>query len=487
MLAQTSGEVQVAPHNIDAEQGLLGAILINPEAYVRVAGFIQAGHFYDPLHQRIYRLAEQMIAGGKDDPKPSPITLAPYFETETINPTLTVKAYLGRLAARAAILPSVADYGREVRKAFVSRRLVAIGEDLAARARVPDVETTPEALIEQASTELFDLTPKASNERASVSAGEAARRAVVRSLEASERGGGLAGLSTGFADLDAKMGGLRDGNLIIIAGRPAMGKSALGLNIGEHVAKAGVPVALFSLEMSIEQLGERLVAGRTEIAIGDIANGDTTPAQKHALDQAYKGLADLPLTIDDTGGLSVAQLRSKANRLWRRRQLGLIIVDYLQLMEPHARLAEFVQRTSQTNRTQDVTAITNGLKAIAKEFNVPVIALSQLNRAVENRDNKRPQLSDLRDSGSIEQDADVVLFCYREEYYVEQRQPDAADEMAEWTAQLKACAGKAEIIIGKNRQNATGRVDLAWHGATATFKSLARTARAGYARARNGD
>jgi replicative DNA helicase len=478
---------RAAPHNLEAEQALLGAILVNNEAHDRVSGFLEPQHFFDPLHQQIYETAAKLIASGK---QATPITLKTFFESaEPIGSGLSVPAYLGQLAANATTIINVRDYGRTIYDLATRRQLILIGEDMVNAAYDSPVDFPPKEQIEEAETRLFSLAETGKYGQGFATFASALTTAIEMANYAYQRDGGLSGISTGLKALDSKLGGLQPSDLIILAGRPSMGKSSLATNLACNVARArvrslqekphlkpddashdGAVVGLFSLEMSSEQLATRILSEQAEIPSEKIRRGLIDEAEFKRLVKASEDLASLPLFIDQTGGLSVAQLAARSRKLKRQQNLGLIIVDYLQL------LTGSVRRASES-RVQEVSEITTSLKALGKELNVPVIALSQLSRAVENREDKRPQLADLRESGSIEQDADVVMFVYREEYYVERTKPqEGTPEFQTWMTRMQACAGKAEVIVGKQRHGPTGTVDLQFDGRYTRFSDLAHDA-----------
>ncbi|HZT49567.1 MAG TPA: replicative DNA helicase [Hyphomicrobiaceae bacterium] len=474
-----------APHNLEAEQALLGAILINNEAHDRVAGFLEPHHFYDPLHQQIYETAAKLIASGK---QATPITLRTFFENaEPIDATLTVPQYLGQLAANAATIINARDYGRTIRDLAIRRQLIIIGEDMANAAYDSPVDFPPKEQIEEAETRLFALAETDKYGQGFLNFNTALTHAIEMANHAYQREGGLSGIASGLRDLDSKMGGLQPSDLIIIAGRPAMGKSSLATNIAFNVARArtrslaqrpdlapddpahdGGVVGLFSLEMSAEQLATRILSEQTGIPSEKVRRGLIDETEFKRLVEVSQEMASMPLFIDQTGGITIGQLAARARRLKRQHGLGLLVVDYLQLLAGSARRA-------QEGRVQEVGEITTGLKALAKELNVPILALSQLSRAVEAREDKRPQLSDLRESGSIEQDADVVMFVYREEYYLERMKPqEGTIEFQDWMAKMQQVSGKAEIIIGKQRHGPTGTVQLQFEANVTRFSDLAR-------------
>jgi replicative DNA helicase len=472
-----------APHNLEAEQALLGAILINNDAIERVTDFLEAQHFFDPLHQQIYETAAKLIASGK---QATPITLKTFFaNAEPIDAGLTVPQYLAQLAANAATIINARDYGRIIHDLAIRRALILIGEDVVNAAYDAPVDFPPREQIEEAETRLFALAETGKYGEGFLTFHNALTDAIEMAGNAYKRDGNLSGIATRFAGLDNKMGGLQASDLIILAGRPSMGKTALATNIAFNVARTrlrslkenagldptdashdGAVVGFFSLEMSAEQLATRILSEQTGISSEKIRRGMITEAEFKQLVSVSQEMASIPLFIDQSGGLSIAQLAARARKLKRQQGVGLLIVDYLQLMTAPA------GRTD--NRVQEVSQITTGLKALAKELDVPVIALSQLSRAVENREDKRPQLADLRESGSIEQDADVVLFVYREEYYVERIKPsEGTSEFQEWQAKMSLINGKAEVIIGKQRHGPIGTVHLQFDGSVTRFSDLA--------------
>lgn len=454
--------IREAPKNIALEQQLLGALLLKNEVYHRFAPRLQAAHFFDSLHGDIFEAIERLISAGK---VANAFTLQGYFaNAEPIDAKTTVRQYLGTLMAHVTSTTNVAGYAEILIALAVRRTVIVAAEELAAEAYDTSIERSPNEMIEAAEARLYAAAPREANEKRETSLSEALNEAITRASAAHERGDGLSGVSTGITALDEKTGGLSPGNLIVIAGRPGMGKTALAINIADNLAIAGVPVGFFSLEMSREELAARILARHSTVALHKITRGTFREADMAAMLQAKQRLDRLPLTINETGGLTVAQLRASTRRLHRKGLLEVLIVDYLQLMQA-------TPRGGGGNRTSDVTEITNGLKAIAKELHIPIIALSQLSRAVEVRDNKRPQLSDLRESGSIEQDADVVLMCYREAYYVERDKPEPTNRAAysDWLAKLDLIRGQAEVIVAKARQGTLGTAELSFDGSTTTF------------------
>ncbi len=469
------------PHNIEAEQALLGAILINNEALDRVGGFLEPDHFYESLHAKIYETAGKLIQAGK---QATPITLRTFFENlEPIDDTMTVPQYLGRLAVEATTIMNAADYGRTIYDLAVRRALISIGEEMVNGAFDSPVDYPPTEQIQEAENKLYGLAESGKYGQGFESFGNALTTAINMANAAYQRDGHLSGLSTGLIDLDGRLGGLQASDLIILAGRPSMGKTALATNIAYHIAKnyqsevgedgarrttAGGIVGFFSLEMSAEQLATRILSEQAEISSEKIRRGMISEDEFRRLVEVSQKMAESPLYIDQTGGISVAQLAARARKLKRQKGLDVLIVDYLQLLTGSA-------KASAGGRVQEITEITTGLKALAKELDVPIIALSQLSRQVEQREDKRPQLSDLRESGSIEQDADVVMFVFREEYYVERTKPaEGTAEFTTWQAEMDRVCGKAEVIVGKQRHGPVGTVTLSFEANLTRFDNLAR-------------
>jgi len=472
---------RAAPHNIEAEQALLGAILVNNEAFYRVSDFLEPRHFFEPIHQNIYQLSRDLIRAGK---LATPVTLKTFLDANIDIGGLNVSQYLARLAAEATTIINAADYGHTIYDLSIRRDLIQVGEDMVNLAYDAPVDFSPRNQIEDAERRLYELAESGRYDGGFQRFAQALTTAVDMAARAYQRDGKLSGLATHLDDLDRMMGGLQPSDLVILAGRPGMGKTSLATNVGYNVAKAwrgevkpdghtmtvnGGIVGFFSLEMSAEQLATRIIAEQTgipsnQIRRGGISEGDFERIKDHSIE-----LQSLPFYVDETGGLSVAQLAARARRLKRQRGLDLLIIDYLQLLQGST-------RRSSENRVQEITEITTKLKALAKELNVPILALSQLSRQVESRDDKRPQLSDLRESGSIEQDADVVLFVYREEYYHLMRKPleSNREKFAEWLAESDKVHGRTEVIIGKQRHGPTGTVELQFDAAVTRFSSLAR-------------
>jgi replicative DNA helicase len=471
---------RVAPHNIEAEQALLGAILVNNDALYRVTDFLEPQHFFEPIHQQIYEISRNLIRTGK---LASPVTLKTFLAPDLNIAGLSLSQYLARLAAEATTIINAVDYGRTVYDLAIRRDLIQIGEEMVNVAFDAPVDFAPRDQIEDAERRLYELAETGRYGGGFQKFETALTKAVDMAAAAYQREGRLSGLATGLKDLDTKMGGLQPSDLIIIAGRPGMGKTALATNIGYNVARAwqgdvradghidtvnGGIVGFFSLEMSAEQLATRIIAEQTSIPSSTIRRGGIQELDFEKISNVAIELQHLPFFIDETGGLTVAQLAARARRLKRQKGLDLVVIDYIQLLQGSTRRAL-------EGRVQEVTEITTNLKALAKELNVPVVALSQLSRQVESRDDKRPQLSDLRESGSIEQDADVVLFVFREEYYLSNKEPrPGTEEHAKWQLEMAAVHGTAEIIIGKQRHGPTGTVNLQFDAAVTRFDNLER-------------
>jgi replicative DNA helicase len=476
-LETAAPEYRVAPNNIDAEQALLGAILVNNDAYYRVSDFLEPGHFFEDLHRRIYEVATTLIKAGK---VATPITLKTFLGDQDLG-GLTVSQYLARLAAEATTVINAEDYGRTIYDLAIRRNLIGIGEDMVNVAYDAPVESSPRDQIEEAERRLYELAETGRYDGGFQRFSDALTTAIDVAAAAYKRDGKLSGIATGLADLDRQMGGLQPSDLVILAGRPGMGKTALATNIAFNIAQAyqgekqpdgavktvnGGIVGFFSLEMSAEQLATRIIAEQSGVPSYKIRRGDIREDEFYKITDAAREMQAIPFYIDQTGGISIAQLAARARRLKRQRGLDMLVVDYLQLLSGSSKKGE--------NRVQELTEITTGLKALAKELAVPIIALSQLSRQVEQRDDKRPQLSDLRESGSIEQDADVVLFVFREEYYIKNKEPKpGTEEHFKWQTDMDQAHGRAEVIIGKQRHGPTGTVQLAFQADVTRFANLA--------------
>ncbi len=467
--------VRELPHNFEAEQALLGAILINNDAHARVSDFLRPEHFFDPVNGRIFEAAAKLIERHQ---VATPVTLKNAFEGDPALADAGGAKYLARLAASAVTIVNAADYGRAVFDLHLRRKLIELAETMRVEAERPGVDATAVQQIETAEQQLFDLAEKGEFDGGFRSFNDVLTSAIEMAEAAYKREGRLTGAPTGFADLDKMLGGLQPSDLLIVAGRPSMGKTAFATNIaynaarqcrfdvdahGENKVADGAVVGFFSLEMSAEQLATRILAEASGVSSDRIRRGDLNNDEFQRVVEANQLLTRLPFFIDDTPALSVAQLRTRARRLKRTQALSMIVVDYLQLLRPGS-------SKPSDNRVQEISEITRGLKALAKELNVPVLALSQLSRAVEQREDKRPQLADLRESGSIEQDADVVMFIFRQEYYLQRAEPEMATEAHEkWQAKMDEVHNLAEVIIGKQRHGPTGTVKLVFQGELTRF------------------
>jgi len=472
------------PHSLAAEAAVIGAILFDNNVHQRIADDVDASDFYAPAHQEIYAVAERMIQDGR---VADGVTLREHFERDGPRAQIGGATYLAALLESAAFGPEVVDYARMIRNLAIRRNLVQIGAGVKSRALTPADGETGADMIQAAEKDLFALAEKGTSSKGFWAFSEAAEQSRKMAEAAFQRDGKIAGIATHLDALDDKLGGLHPSDLIILAGRPSMGKTSLATNIAFNAAKAckremdaagkkkttdGAMVAFFSLEMSAEQLATRIIAERTGISSHQFRQGEFEKQDFEKIREAVTELQSLPLYIDDTGGISISQLAARARRLQRMQGLDLIVIDYLQLITTAG-------GGKNENRVQELTQITMSLKALAKDLNVPVIALSQLSRQVEQREDKRPQLSDLRESGSIEQDADVVMFVFREEYYLERMEPDtgggsdqAREKWSEWREKMDRLTGTAEVIIGKQRHGPIGKVLLAFDARVTRFGNL---------------
>lgn len=467
------------PHNIEAEQALLGALLVNNDVFDRIASILKERHFFDPVHGRIFETISIRI---QKNALASPVTIKAFMEDDPGLEELGGPGYLARLAGASVSVFAARDYAQMIYDMAIRRDLITIGDEIADKAQNIDVSSEPKDQIVEAEQLLYSLSEQGQVDSGFQSFLHAVTDAVNQANAAYQRDGGLAGISTGFDDMDKKLGGLHKSDLIILAGRPSMGKTALATNIAFNIAKKykkgvlpdgtegtieGGVVGFYSLEMSAEQLAGRILSEAAEVPSHQIRSGDMTENEFRRFVQAAKDLESCPLYIDDTAALPISQLAARARRLKRTHGLDVLIIDYLQLVRP---------ASAKDNRVNEISEITQGLKAIAKELDIPVIALSQLSRQVENREDKRPQLSDLRESGSIEQDADIVMFVYREEYYKEREKPadHETEKMMLWQTEMDAVHGKAEIVIGKQRHGPIGTVELSFEGQFTRFGNLVK-------------
>ncbi len=472
------------PSNEQAEQALLGALLANNKAYERVADFLAPDHFVDPIHGRIFAAVQRRVDNGQ---LADVVTLKGEFEHAGVLDEVGGTAYLAQLLSAMVGIINAGEYGRAIHDAWLRRQLIDIGEVVVNNAFGAVAELDGVGQVEAAEQALFDLASRGPSQGGFVSLESALTDAIVTAERAWHRAGHVSGLSTGLRDLDKKTGGLHPSDLLILAGRPGMGKTALATKIAFGAARSllaearvtdpnAVPkasVAIFSLEMSAEQLATRLLAEEAKVSADRIRRGDINQKDFDRFVQVSREISSVPLHIDDTPAITLSALRTRCRRLKRTKGLGLVIVDYLQLMRPSA-------GTKPESRVLEISMITQGLKAIAKELAVPVLALSQLSRAVESRDDKRPQLSDLRESGSIEQDADVVMFVYRDEYYLAQRQPKqlGSDDdkfhkaTDEWQRAMEKAHNRADLIIEKQRHGPTGTIELFFEGEFTRFTDI---------------
>jgi replicative DNA helicase len=468
------------PQNVEAEAALLGALMIDNRLVEDVQTRLKPHHFFEPLHGRIYesilRLTDRnMIA--------NPVTLRPLFEADEGIKEVGGPAYLAQLTGSGAAVIGARDFAAQIYDLALLRALIGVGRDLVESALDTSEEVAPITQIERAETELYKVAEEGGAEGKAKSFGEATKLAIEMAERALNSGGHLSGITTGFESLNAKIGGLHKSDLIIVAGRPGMGKSALATNIGFAAAQralreiedgiepgkgAGAGVALFSLEMSADQLATRILAEQSGISSENLRMGRISQQEFRHLARAAGELQTLPLYIDDTPALTIAALRARARRLKRQKNIGMVIVDYLQLLQGTGR------NGGNDNRVQEISEISRGLKQLAKELDVPVIGLSQLSRAVEQREDKRPQLSDLRESGSIEQDADIVMFIYREDYYLASKQPtDDHPDFPKWKEDMERAYGLAEVIVAKQRHGATGKVRMKFDSRFTKFSDSA--------------
>ena len=452
------------PNNTEAEQAVLGSILVSNEIFDEINTIISSINFYDPMHQKIFGAIEGLIYKGM---LANPITLKNHFEGEKDD--LNVPEYLVKVTKFSTSSRQAIEYSRIIYDMFVRRELIKISENTIDSAKLNDLNTNGQTIIENSERLLFDLAEKGSFNSSLVKFDEAMKLTIEMASNAYKNEEGIVGVPTGLRDLDDRLGGLHNSDLIIIAGRPSMGKTALATNIAFNAAQKlqesgkKSSVAFFSLEMSSEQLSTRILAEQARIKSNDIRRGKISDEQFDKFIEISKNISELPLFIDETPAINIAAMSNRARRIKRLHGLDLIVVDYIQLMSG--------PQNNRDGRVQEISQITQGLKAIAKELSIPVIALSQLSRQVEQRDNHQPQLSDLRESGSIEQDADVVMFVYRAAYYLERKEPQAATvEHAEWQAKMNEIAHLAQIIIAKHRHGPTGNIDLEFEAMFTKFK-----------------
>jgi len=454
------------PNNIEAEQAVIGSILISNEIFDEINTIISHSNFYDPMHQRIFQAIESLIYKGM---LANPITLKNFFENEKDD--INIPEYLIKVTKFSTSSRQTIEYSKIIYDMFVRRELIKISENIIDNSKSSDLNSNGQDIIESSEKLLFDLAERGSFNSSLVKFDEAMRLTIEMASNAYKNEEGIVGVPTGLTELDDRLGGLHKSDLLIIAGRPSMGKTALATNIAFNAAKKIQDsakkscIAFFSLEMSSEQLSTRILAEQSRIKSNDIRRGKISDEQFDKFIETSKNISELPLFIDETPAISIAALSNRARRIKRIHGLEMVVVDYIQLMR-----ATF---NNKDGRVQEISEITQGLKALAKELSVPVLALSQLSRAVEQRDDKKPQLSDLRESGSIEQDADVVMFVYREAYYLERKEPRPATvEHAEWQAKMNEVSNLAEIIIGKQRHGPTGNIRLEFEPMFTKFRDI---------------
>jgi replicative DNA helicase len=467
------------PQNVEAEAALLGALMIDNRLVEDVQLKLRPDHFFEPVHGRIYEAILKLTDSNR---VANPVTLRPLFESDENIKEVGGVAYLAQLTGSGAAVIGARDFAEQIYDLALLRALIGVGRGLVEGALDTSEDVAPLAQIERAETELYKVAEAGGAEGRAKSFSDATKEALEMAERALNSGGHLSGFTTGLESLNAKIGGLHKSDLIIVAGRPGMGKSALGTNIAFAAAQrfirdaedgiepeksAGAPVALFSLEMSADQLATRILAEESGISSENLRMGKISQQEFRSLARAAAELQSLPLYIDDTPGLTIAALRTRARRLKRQKGIGIIVVDYLQLLQGSG-------KNSNDNRVQEISEISRGLKQLAKELSVPVIGLSQLSRAVEQREDKRPQLSDLRESGSIEQDADIVLFIYREDYYLAAKQPaDDHPDFPAWQEEMARAYGRAEVIVAKQRHGATGKVRMRFDSRITKFSDAA--------------
>ena len=467
------------PQNIDAEQALLGALLINNEIYDKINHLLKPQHFYDPVHQRIFEICAEKISRNS---LASPVTLKTYFQDDPGIKELGGVSYLAKLAASAISSYASSDYANLISELALRRSLINLGHEISEKALTMNIEESAKDQITTAELKLYSIADKGIETTGFTHLLSASKEAIDIANKAYQKQDGISGISTGLIDLDKKIGGLHSSDLLIIAGRPSMGKTSLATNIAFNIANSykkkinddnteilldGGIVGFFSLEMSSAQLATRILSENSKVPSDKIRKGDLTEEEFRNFIEAAQNLDKCPLYIDDTAALTISALAGRARRLKRMYGLDVLFVDYLQLIRPSS---------NRDSRVNEISEITQGLKSIAKELNIPVVALSQLSRQVESRDDKRPQLSDLRESGSIEQDSDVVMFIFREEYYKEREKPDEHDveSFLKWQEDMSRLHGKAELIIGKQRHGPIGTIELSFQSRFTSFGNLAK-------------
>ena len=459
------------PSNLEAEQALLGSILVNNDIIDEISNLVNSNIFFDPAHVKIYEVIENLNNKGM---VANPITLKNFFEKDNMLDEVGGTEYLVKLTRFSGSVKQAVDYAKIIHEMYLRRELVQISDQLSFETlNANSQEQNAENIIENTERSLFDLAERGSFSQSFLKFNQALDQTIEMATQAMQNDQGIVGVPTGLSDLDEKLGGLHKSDLVILAGRPSMGKTALATNIAynaaQHILKRQEKssIAFFSLEMSSEQLSTRILSEQARIKSDDIRRGKVTEEEINRYIETSRNIYNLPLYIDETPAITIATLSNRARRIKRLFGLNLIVVDYIQLMKSSS--------NKNDGRVQEISEITQGLKALAKELSVPVLALSQLSRAVEQRDDKQPQLADLRESGSIEQDADVVMFVYREAYYLERKQPKLGSiEHAEWQSKMNDVNGLADIILGKQRHGPTGTVKVEFEGIYTKFKDLSR-------------
>jgi len=456
------------PNNIEAEQSVIGSILVSNDIFDDISPIINYTKFYDPIHQKIFLAIENLISKGM---LANPITLKNYFENDKNLIELEGHEYLVKITKFSTSLRQAIEYAKIIYDMHVRRELIKISETTIDNASNKNIDLPGEKIIEDSEKLLFDLAERGSFSKSFIKFDAALNQTIEMASKAFKSTEGIVGVPTGLTDLDDRLGGLHNQDLVIIGGRPSMGKTALATNIAFHAAKniqdKGLKssVAFFSLEMSSEQLSTRILSEQSRIKSNDIRRGKISEEQFDKFIETSKNISELPLYIDETPAISIAAISNRARRIKRLFGCELVVVDYIQLMRATNIRSE--------GRVQEISEITQGLKALAKELNLPVLAVSQLSRAVEQRDDKKPQLSDLRESGSIEQDADVVMFVYREAYYLERKEPRPATvEHAEWQNKMNEISILAEIMIGKQRHGPTGNIKVEFESMFTKFRDI---------------
>ena len=470
--AEDSPKYRMLPHNIEAEQGLLGALLVDNRSVEKIGDLVKPPHFFMPVHQRIFETILTLIDRGQNA---SPVTLKNYFEKDDALADVGGAAYLADLAASVVSVVNVEDFANTVYELHLRRQLITLGEDVVNESYEHKLDRDVMNTIEQAEARLFELAETGDVKGGFVTLRDSVLTAIEHAEKAYKSDGHVTGVTSGLIDVDKKLGGFQNSDLLILAGRPSMGKTALAVNWAFNAAKAyaesggeeGARVAFFSLEMAAEQLAGRILSEQSGISGDAIRKGNIKQEDFRAFVEASQRMSQVPLYIDDTPALSIGAVRTRARRLKRQHGLDMLVVDYLQLLRGTG------SRQSESNRVLEVSEITRGLKAIAKELEIPVIALSQLSRAVEQREDKRPQLSDLRESGSIEQDADVVMFVYREEYYLSRTEPEPGTEKhMKWQESMERAHNIGECIVAKQRHGPIGIVKMFFDPNLTRFSDL---------------